>query len=612
MIGDLPRAELARPDHKSKITNRKSTLLAASLPYAIFVVLLGVSWNRWIEPYVDTGRELMVPWRIAHGERLYRDVQFPHGPLAPWLGAAVDAAFGRSLAARTALAAAIALLHVIALHLAARRISSAWRAALATSVAVSVAVFLRPGGWLFPFSFDCAIAVAALTWALSLTHPREGPGRDGLAGFCLLAALLSRVELGVAGVAILAIAVRREPIRLLRLAFFPLSAAAVAYGAASLGIPFERLAADGWLVVIRPPEAFRHVYRAYAGLDRIGLRSAELALALILLVLAAAVVAAAAAIAARLESRRPGAARAIEAAGVLLLAAAAALSIRPPASIQAGLALLPPLVRVVPPVVVAAGGLRLILRLLRRQPRGALAGIPDAVLWLGAVFAARVLLAAGYSGPYGSFFLPLPIVVAVAGVFALADRAAPSLGRDLPRVVGAALTLFLASRCVTVARFYRQPGWSRVSTPAGDVWLPEPAAGATRGALEHLRARVPPGGLVTGFPEAGFFDYTLGFRNPLWLEQFFPGRLDAAGEDRVIAALSARPPAALVYANVLAVGEGQRAFGADYLRRLDAAARSAFRAEAAYGPGARPGARIGDPEFFVEIRVPAGAAGAPP
>ena len=548
----------------------------------------------------------MVPWRVAQGERLYRDVQFQHGPLAPWLGAASDHAFGRSLPARTSLAALLALLHLAALDALARRFLSAWRAALATSVAVAVAVFLHPGGWLFPFSFDCAIAVTALTWALALTA-RDRERSDGLAGFCLLAALLARVEIGLAGVAILALAARREPIRLLRLTLFPLTAGAVAYGAVSLGIPVDRLVSDGWLCVIDPPEAFRHVYRAYAGLDRIGLRSAELALAFIVLALIAALVCATAAIAARLEPRRPRAARAAEVGGWMLLAAVAAVRMWPPASMAQSLSLLPPLVRVVPPCVVVAAAWRLVLRILRREPRGPLARIPDAVLWVAAVFAARLLLAAGYVGPYGAFFRPLPIVVCVAGLLAIADSAAPAIGRALPRLVAAALGLFLASRCAMVARFYREPGWGPVRTPAGSLWLPEPVAGTTRDALGDLGARIPPGGSLSGFPEAGFFGYTLGLRNPFWLEQFFPGRLDAAGEARAIALLASRPPDALLYANVLAIGEGQRAFGSDYLQRLDAAARSAYRTVATYGPGTRPGARIGDPDFFVEIRVPAGS-----
>ncbi len=187
---------------------------------------------------------------------------------------------------------------------------------------MAAAFFLRPGGWMFPFSFDCAIAVAALMGALvASVAPRRGGPADGLAGFCLLAALLARVEMGLAGIAIVAVEtllVRRQPLRLLRLVFFPLVSAAIVYAAASYGIPFERLVADGWLVVIRPPEAFRHVYRAYAGLDALGLRLAELGLAAAVLALIAAwlcAVAVASGIVSRRAPRSAGAARAVEIAG---------------------------------------------------------------------------------------------------------------------------------------------------------------------------------------------------------------------------------------------------------------------------------------------------------
>jgi hypothetical protein len=577
-----------------------------ALPYVIFAFLAAVSWNRWIEPYVDTGRELMVPWRLAQGERLYADVQFHHGPLAPWLGAAIDRVAGRSIPARTALAAALALLTLAALDRIARVLLSPRRAALATSVAVATAFFVRPGGWMFPFSFDCAIAVAALTWAVVLIE-HAAARWDGAAGFCLLAATLARVEMGLAGIVLVAVHVllgRREPLRLLRLAFFPLAAAAAAYAVASFGIPRERLVADGWLRVLDPPPAYRNVYRAYAGLDRLPLRIAELALCACVLALAAALVCLAAAAASRRKgaAARPAASVLVEAATIAILAGAAALSLWPPASLAATLSLLPPLVRAIPPVIAAAAAWRLVLVALRRSPAGPLARVPDAVLWLGGLFATRILLAAGYGGPYGAFFLPLPLILGVSGLFGVADRLARPIGAALPRLTLAALSVFLLARIAATAQFYRGPGWSLVATPAGPVRLPEPVAGATREALADLSRRMPAGGSLAGFPEAGFFAYVLGLRTPFPSEQFFPDHVDAAGEERTIALLRSRPPEMLLYANVLAVGEGQRAFGTDYLRRLDAAAREDSTTVAIYGPGARPDARIGDPDFFVELR----------
>ena len=546
----------------------------------------------------------MVPWRLAQGEKLYRDVHFHHGPLGPFLAAASDGIVGRSLPARIALAAVIALLHLAALERLSRRVLPPWRAALATSAAVAAAMFLRPGGWLFPFSLDTAIAVAALTWACVFQDRSDSRGRDGAAGFCLAAALLARPEMGIAAVAVFAFAARREPLRLLRLAAFPLAAAAAAYTALSAGLARERLVADGWLRFLDPPVAYANVYRSYAGLDRIGLRVAELLLAALVLALCAALLAAAAFFASRAGSRSRTPAALLELPAIGILAAAAATRLHPPASLAETLDLFPPLVRVIPPLVVVAGVLRLLVRLRGREPRGLLAAVPDTMLWIAALFSLRLFLAAGYVGPYPAFFLPLPLVVAFAGVFALADRSAPALGGALPRLTAAALSIFVLFRVASMAQLYRGRPWSRVDTAVGSLRLTEPVAAATRAVLEDLSRRLPGRGTLSGFPETGFYNYALGRPSPFWLDQFFPGHLDETGEARAIRVLETRPPDALLYANVLAAGEGARNFGRDYNARLDAAARARFRTAAVYGPGGLPGARIGDPGFFVEVLVP--------
>jgi hypothetical protein len=251
--------------------------------------------------------------------------------------------------------------------------------------------------------------------------------------------------------------------------------------------------------------------------------------------------------------------------------------------------------------------LRLLVRLRGEDPRGPLSAVPDAVLWTSAFFGGRLLLAAGYAGPYNAFFLPLPILVAAVGLFAMADRAKAAVGGGLPRLLAGALATFLLFRIASTAEIYRARPWSRVATPAGSLWLPEPIASTTHLALRDLERRLPAEATLVGFPEGGFFNYVLGRRNPFWVEQFFPGTLDEAGENRWIALLERRAPDVVLYANVLAVGEGARVFGEDYLVSLNAAITSRFRTAAIYGPGARLGAKIGDPGFFVEIRTPAQA-----
>jgi hypothetical protein len=136
--------------------------------------------------------------------------------------------------------------------------------------------------------------------------------------------------------------------------------------------------------------------------------------------------------------------------------------------------------------------------------------------------------------------------------------------------------------------------------------LPEPMASTTSLALADLADRLRPGGTLVGFPEGGFFNYVLRQHTPLREEQFFPDRLDAETERLVVRRIEQSPPDAVLLLNVHAVGEGSRAFGKDYLRDLAAAVERRFQVAAAYGPGAAPGASIGDPQFFIEVRVPNG------
>ena len=134
--------------------------------------------------------------------------------------------------------------------------------------------------------------------------------------------------------------------------------------------------------------------------------------------------------------------------------------------------------------------------------------------------------------------------------------------------------------------------------------MPEPVAETTRATLEDLEERLIPGRRCRDFPEAGFFNYVLGRRNPFRHEQYFPGHLDAAAEARFAADLAAHPPDALLYANVLAVGEGAGAFGEDYMADLDAAGEDPDARCRELRAGGAEEARIGDPDFFVEVRVP--------
>lgn len=566
-----------------------------------------------MEPFVDTGRELMVPRRVAEGERLYRDIQFFHGPLAPYAGALLEKLGGGSFAARTALALALAVAAVEAL----RRLARTWLpgpgGAIAAALAVALPFFLRPGGWMWPFSVDTSIAIAALTGALHLLSDpdpkRSAAWRDARIAACLTAALLSRPELGLAGVAVAALELVRAPRRILFAAGAPVAISAGAYALLSAGIPFRRLVTDGWLAILGPPEAFQSVYRSYAGLDRPLLRAGELALASILLLLAACLLVVGAAAAQRLRASSPSGARLAALAPLLVIAIAAIMFQFPPASWGPTLALFPPVVRVVPAVCALAFAARAVAWATGRRARDWAPSVPAGALLLAALFGGRLFLAAGYAGPYNAFFLPLPILVACAVAARAADRWSSAFGAALPALVQGALAVLLVASVTGLAAAYRGPGWETLETRVGAVVLPAREARPAGLALADLERRVPRGGSLVGFPEAGFFNYVIGAREPLPVDQFWPGHLDPAGEDRIAARIAAEPPDAVVLVNAIAVGEGLRAFGEDYSRRLGAFLASSTRPVAAYGPGARVGEKIGDPQFFIEIRVPVARAG---
>src|SRR5258705_3383483 len=57
------------------------------------------TWGTWPDVLVDFGGELYVPWRLAEGDVLYRDVAYFTGPLSPYFNAAVFRIFGASFLA---------------------------------------------------------------------------------------------------------------------------------------------------------------------------------------------------------------------------------------------------------------------------------------------------------------------------------------------------------------------------------------------------------------------------------------------------------------------------------------------------------------------------------
>ncbi|HEY7368484.1 MAG TPA: glycosyltransferase family 39 protein, partial [Thermoanaerobaculia bacterium] len=183
-------------------------LIAASL------ALLAISWGKWSDAIVDSGREWIVPDGLSRGELLYKDVIYWFPPLTPYLHAGLFRLLGsdfRTLALAGCLTAAAS---IAALSFALRRITGRREAFLWCAIAVPALVFVRWGGgaiigmgfriWQAAAFTLCAAALASRGRANLRTAVVAGV-LSGLAGLC-------RTEWGLASLAAcgLAIGVRRS------------------------------------------------------------------------------------------------------------------------------------------------------------------------------------------------------------------------------------------------------------------------------------------------------------------------------------------------------------------------------------------------------------------
>jgi hypothetical protein len=79
------------PSPKPHIWFDTLVLLSIAIPFLL------ISWQRWVDPIWDFGREAYVPWRIINGEILYKDLSFLYGAFPPYWNALLFKVFGPSL-----------------------------------------------------------------------------------------------------------------------------------------------------------------------------------------------------------------------------------------------------------------------------------------------------------------------------------------------------------------------------------------------------------------------------------------------------------------------------------------------------------------------------------
>jgi hypothetical protein len=638
----MPAQPFARPPQRAAPPERRfpwPALGKVALVAGAALASLAVSWQHWINPFVDSGREMNLPVRLAAGERLYRDIVFYYGPAGPWLQSLALRVCGHPCRSWLPLEAACLLLAAVILLLLYRLTAAAGGAASAlAATALAAACCLggpRGGAFIFPYSASNLYALAGALLALTASlRPPSWRRRAAVAGGLALA-LTARVEIGAAAALILLVATLRT-LRTLRsrpgrggsgggaapdaapllpaLADLSLgvAAAAAVYWVALAGIPWQTLVAQGPLThMLAMPPSWRHFYGTVSGLGRLDRARWNMAVGLTVdaLLLAACAWPAAGSPAGKDGKGTEPPPRHFLRSGLLLCAAAAFVAaygawagpLRWPWSSAEGN--LPPLLFPLP-LVAAAAALAALRRPLDQRGRARFL-----LFALAAALAARVVL--GFElGPLMAYCaLPLPPLVATAAVLAC-DVLAPRLRSPgaFRRRLAALAVGFAALFLFRLGALAFGPHIVPLATPAGNLRLPWKEARSIAGTLDYLAGRARPGDLLASFPEAGFFNFETGMRNPLREEEIFPGVLDSGREAEVVARLLATRPRFVLLADRPTSEYGARAFGDDYAAGLWSAVQDHYFLAATFG-NAREGARIGARGFFIRVYEPIPAPG---
>lgn len=128
---------------------------------AAAAIAIAQSWRGWLDPIIDTGRDLYIPEQMRHGVGLYRDIVYYYPPLTPFLLALVTAVTGSAITAYIGIGIAVAALTTAAVWFAARVTGGAiagFSAAL-LFVACSIAGRSTWGtNYFFPYSHASTLA----------------------------------------------------------------------------------------------------------------------------------------------------------------------------------------------------------------------------------------------------------------------------------------------------------------------------------------------------------------------------------------------------------------------------------------------------------------------
>jgi hypothetical protein len=599
------------------------------LPLALASFLLVRNWTGWADPLVDFGRELYIPWRLAEGQVLYRDIAYLDGPLSPYWNTLCFTLFPVSM--RTlelsnlgVIAAVCALIFALLRRLARTDHAARSDAPVALAgVTVFVGIFafnlIGTGGnmnWVTPYSHGITHGVAlglAALWCLA-RHLTSGGRLDLMgAGFSLGLVALTKPEVFVgAGLAVgvgFAASLRSPPPgadpplrRAAALAAAALVPVAIAVGLLAQAMPFSAAvsgALGGWAHLVASDVSNLHFYRRVMGID---VPLANLARTALALGVWASVIVPAGALA--LAPANPRLRHAFSLAAPLVVLAVAPWV----GGLYAWDEILRPLFAFL--AVFACFAAVGVWRLRAQQDA------PRAILLLSLSLFALALLPKIFLNPNlegYAFALAVPgVTVLVLALLHLAPVAIERRGGD-PRIFRRTSVALLALVTIGCLQFsdYNRRDKTVVVGEGGDRFIarPDRLADPVRKLAIWVDQKLPPDATLLVMPEGVIVNYLARRIDPTPHVNFLPPELAIYGEERILADLRANPPdfVALVQRDTLEYG--LPLFGTDYGQALFAWLQDDYELLMRIGkPALRPGRledRLGRWEVLGRRRAPA-------
>lgn len=175
----------------------------------IFYLLARWSWRKWPDILVDFGRELYIPWQLAHGKVLYQDIEHLFGPFSQYFNAMLFEAFGVSLSTLIWANLAWAAIFALVVYLFFKRGADAISATAAVMVFLVVSAFseyLRVGNanFITPYAHEATHGVILATlmvfWLGGFIR-RKRWSRLVAAGLVFGMVLLTKAEISAAAAA---------------------------------------------------------------------------------------------------------------------------------------------------------------------------------------------------------------------------------------------------------------------------------------------------------------------------------------------------------------------------------------------------------------------------